>query len=248
MELTQQNKTDLLEVVIVLAMFFLIVVIYVPVAIWEEEDYYEKESRYRMQNVYDIESFYSRLIGEYNPNFIEAMSVVNATRDSTVADSLFIGEQYVRLSGKEFFVDVDESFGFEYDTTFGIKSFRKDTVQDTTVQIAVFAEDLGRNDTSFIRKKDLQGYLDSDNFLGIVKEEPLERVEAIEYYKTFIPDSTTYFCPLTNNEYVIEISEDGTDLIVSSPIVDPIIESHYLIFSFRAASHGAIRGGRKSWE
>ncbi len=248
MELTQQNKTDLLEIVIVLAMFFLIVVIYVPVAIWEEEDYYEKESRYRMQNVYDIESFYSRLIGEYNPNFIEAMSVVNATRDSTVADSLFIGEQYVRLSGKEFFVDVDESFGFEYDTTFGIKSFRKDTVQDTTVQIAVFAEDLGRNDTSFIRKKDLQGYLDSDNFLGIVKEEPLERVEAIEYYKTFIPDSTTYFCPLTNNEYVIEISEDGTDLIVSSPIVDPIIESHYLIFSFRAASHGAIRGGRKSWE
>jgi len=248
MELTQQNKTDLLEIVIVLAMFFLIVVIYVPVAIWEEEDYYEKESRYRMQNVYDIESFYSRLIGEYNPNFIEAMSVVNATRDSTVADSLFIGEQYVRLSGKEFFVDVDESFGFEYDTTFGIKSFRKDTVQDTTVQIAVFAEDLGRNDTSFIRKKDLQGYLDSDNFLGIVKEEPLERVEAIEYYKTFIPDSTTYFCPLTNDEYVIEISEDGTDLIVSSPIVDPIIESHYLIFSFRAASHGAIRGGRKSWE
>ena len=248
MELTQQNKTDLLEIVIVLAMFFLIVVIYVPVAIWEEEDYYEKESRYRMQNVYDIESFYSRLIGEYNPNFIEAMSVVNATRDSTVADSLFIGEQYVRLSGKEFFVDVDESFGFEYDTTFGIKSFRKDTVQDTTVQIAVFAEDLGRNDTSFIRKKDLPGYLDSDNFLGIVKEEPLERVEAIEYYKTFIPDSTTYFCPLTNNEYVIEISEDGTDLIVSSPIDDPIIESHYLIFSFRAASHGAIRGGRKSWE
>jgi len=248
MELTQQNKTDLLEVVIVLAMFFLIVVIYVPVAIWEEEDYYEKESRYRMQNVYDIESFYSRLIGEYNPNFIEAMSVVNATRDSTVADSLFIGEQYVRLYGKEFFVDVDESFGFEYDTTFGIKSFRKDTVQDTTVQIAVFAEDLGRNDTSFIRKKDLPGYLDSDNFIGIVKEEPLERVEAIEYYKTFIPDSTTYFCPLTNNEYVIEISEDGTDLIVSSPIVDPIIESHYLIFSFRAASHGAIRGGRQSWE
>ena len=103
MELTQQNKTDLLEVVIILAMFFLIVVIYVPVAIWEEENYFEKESRYRMQNVYDVESFYSRLTGEYNPNFLEAMSVVNATRDSAVADSLFIGEQLVVLSGKEFF-------------------------------------------------------------------------------------------------------------------------------------------------
>ena len=58
MELTQQNKTDLLEVVIILAMFFLIIVIYVPVAIWEEEEYYQDLSRYRMQNVYDIESFY----------------------------------------------------------------------------------------------------------------------------------------------------------------------------------------------
>ena len=151
MELTQQNKTDLLEVVIILAMFFLIVVIYVPVAIWEEEEHYENLSRYRMENVYDSESFYSRLTGEYNPNFLEAMHVVNAARDSTVADSLFIGEQNVRIDGKEFFVDVDESFGFEYDTTFGIKSFRKDTVLDTTLQIVVFAEDLGRNDTSFIR-------------------------------------------------------------------------------------------------
>ena len=112
MQLTQQNKTDLLEVVTILALFFLIVVIYVPVAIWEEEAYYEKESRYRMQNAYDIESFYSRLTGEYNPNFLEALSVVNASRDSTVADSLYLGEQRVMLNGKEFFVDVDESFGF----------------------------------------------------------------------------------------------------------------------------------------
>ena len=229
MELTQQNKTDLLEVVIILAMFFLIIVIYVPVAIWEEEEYYQDLSRYRMQNVYDIESFY-------------------ATRDSAIADSLFIGEQNVRLNGKEFFVDVDESFGFEYDTTFGIKSFRKDTVLDTTVQIVLFSEELGRNDTSFIQKKNLLGYKENDSFIDVVKEEPIKRVEAIEYYKTYIPDSTTYFCPLTNNQYVMEISEDGTDLMVTSPIEDPIIESHYLIFSFKAVNHGVIMGGRKSWE
>ena len=166
MQLTQQNKSDLLEVVIILALFFLIVVIYVPVAIWEEETFYEKESRYRMQNAYDIESFYSRLTGEYNPNFLEALSVVNAARDSTIADSLYIGEQSIMLEGKEFFVDVDESFGFEYDTTFGIKSFRKDTVQDTTLQVVMFSEDLGRNDTSFIRKKDLGSYQSNDNFVA----------------------------------------------------------------------------------
>ena len=248
MQLTQQNKSDLLEVVIILALFFLIVVIYVPVAIWEEETFYEKESRYRMQNAYDIESFYSRLTGEYNPNFLEALSVVNAARDSTIADSLYIGEQSIVLEGKEFFVDVDESFGFEYDTTFGIKSFRKDTVQDTTLQVVVFSEDLGRNDTSFIRKKDLGSYQSNDNFVGITREEPMERVEAIEYYKTYIPDSTTYYCPLTSDNYIMEISDDGSELMISSPIQDPVVESHYLLFSFRAMNHGVIKGGRRSWE
>ena len=76
----------------------------------------------------------------------------------------------------------------------------------------------------------------------------MERVQAIEYYKTYIPDSTTYFCPLTKDEYVIDISEDGSDLTVSSPIDEPIIESHYLIFSFKATNHGVIKGGRKSWD
>ena len=248
MQLTQQNKSDLLEVVIILALFFLIVVIYVPVAIWEEETFYEKESRYRMQNAYDIESFYSRLTGEDNPNFLEALSVVNAARDSTIADSLYIGEQSILLEGKEFFVDVDESFGFEYDTTFGIKSFRKDTVQDTTLQVVMFSEDLGRNDTSFIRKKDLGSYQSNDNFVGITREEPMERVEAIEYYKTYIPDSTTYYCPLTSDNYIMEISDDGSELMISSPIQDPVVESHYLLFSFRAMNHGVIKGGRRSWE
>ena len=248
MQLTQQNKSDLLEVVIILALFFLIVVIYVPVAIWEEETFYEKESRYRMQNAYDIESFYSRLTGEYNPNFLEALSVVNAARDSMIADSLYVGEQSILLEGKEFFVDVDESFGFEYDTTFGIKSFRKDTVQDTTLQVVVFSEDLGRNDTSFIRKKDLGSYQSNDNFVGITREEPMERVEAIEYYKTYIPDSTTYYCPLTSDNYIMEISDDGSELMISSPIQDPVVESYYLLFSFKAMNHGVIKGGRKSWE
>ena len=51
MELSKQNKTDLLEIAIMVALFFLIVVIYVPVAIWEEENDYTKESRYRMKNL-----------------------------------------------------------------------------------------------------------------------------------------------------------------------------------------------------
>jgi len=248
MRLTQNNKTDLLEIAIVISMFLLIVVIYVPVDIWEEESKYERESRYRMQNLYDVESFYSRLIGEYNPDFLEALSVVNAARDSAIADSLFLGEQRIILSGNEYFVDLNESFGFEYDTTFGIKSFRKDTILDTTLQIVVYAEELGRNDTNFIRKKDLSEIENSDSFVGIIKEEPIKRVQAVEYYKTFIPDDSTYYCPLTGEPFLLKISDDGTELSVSSPIKEPIIEPRYLLFSFKAKSHGIIKGGRKSWD
>ncbi len=248
MNLSQQNKTDLLEIAIILAMFFLIVVIYVPVAIWEEESFYEKESRYRMQNLYDVNVFYSTLTGEYNPNFLEAMNLVNATRDSAVADSLFIGEQVITLNGKDFTVDIGESFGFEYDTTFGLKSFRRDTVLDTTLQIVNYSEDLGRNDTSFIRKRDLIDYKHHDNFIGIIREEPMSRVEAIEYYKTYLPDSSTYFCPLTNEPFKMEIIEDGTSLRVASPIEETIVEPRYLLFSFKAKSHGIIKDGQKSWE
>ena len=248
MRFTKNNKTDLLEIAIILAMFLLILVIYVPVSIWEEENYYKKESRYRMKNLYDVETFYSRLMGEYNTDFLEALSVVNATRDSTIADSLFVGEQIIQIDDKEYFVNVDDSYRFEYDTTFGIKSFRKDTVLDTTVQIVVYSEDLGRNDTSFIRKKDLPTFQSSNDFLDIIREEPLQRVQAIEYYKTYVPDDSTYYCPLTKKPYFIEIEDGGKNLIVSSPIVEPIVRSEYLLFSFKAISHGMIKNGRKSWD
>ena len=81
-------------------MFLLVLVIYVPVAIWEEETYYEKESRYRMQNLNDIQSFFSRLTGGYTSSFPEALSVVNAVRDSSIADSLYTGKQNFLLEIK----------------------------------------------------------------------------------------------------------------------------------------------------
>ena len=248
MKLTQNNKTDFLEIVIVMAMFLLIVVIYVPVAIWEEEDYYEKQSRYRMQNLYDLQTFYSRLVGSYNTNFPEVLSVVNAARDSAIADSLFSGNQIINIYDKEYYVDVDESFSFDYDTTFGIKSFRKDTIFDTTLQIVLFDADLGRNDTSFIRKVDIAEIQESENYIETIKEEPLERVQAIEYYKTYIPDNSTNYCPLTGDAYLININEDGSELTIASPIQEVIEKPRYLLFSFKAKSHGIIKDGRKSWD
>jgi len=248
MQIKEQHKTDLLEIGIVFFILLLFVVIYVPIAIWEEENYYRKESRFRMNNLYDIEVFHKSIMGEFNPNFHEAMDLVNAARDSVVADSLFIEEQIIILNGKEYQVDIYDNFAFEYDTTFGFKSFRRDTILDTTLQIVFYDESLGRDDSIFIRKKDLFSYEDDSNFNGIVKAEQVERIELVEYYKTFIPDSSTYYCPLTADAYQIDISDEGSSFRVSSPINETVKKPRYLLFSFKANSHGIIQDGSRSWD
>ena len=248
MQIKERHKTDILEIGIVFFILLLFVVIYVPIAIWEEENYYRKESRFRMNNLYDIEVFHKSIMGEFNPNFHETMDLVNAARDSVVADSLFIEEQLIILNGKEYQVDIYDNFAFEYDTTFGFKSFRRDTILDTTLQIVVYDENLGRDDSIFIRKKDLFSYEDDSSFNGIVKAEQIERVELVEYYKTFIPDSSTYYCPLTANAYQIDISDEGSSFRVSSPINETVKKPRYLLFSFKANSHGIIQDGSRSWD
>ncbi len=244
MKLTENNKNDFLELIIIFSIFLLVVVIYVPVAIWEEEEGFQKESRYRMENLYDVQSFYKRLTGEYNSNFFEAMNIINAARDSSLADSLFTGEMKINLNDVTYNVTIDETFSFEYDTTFGLKAFRKDTVLDTTLQVSYFSEQLSRYDTSFIRKKDANRYSDRVDY-KLLKQESTERVEAVEYYDTYIPDSSLYKCPLSKNPYNIEIFDDA--ITVSSPI-ELIEEGRYMLFTFKATSHGFIKDGRKSWD
>ncbi|MBH09451.1 MAG: hypothetical protein CMG74_03685 [Candidatus Marinimicrobia bacterium] len=248
MQLKEQHKTDLLEVCIIVFILLLIIVIYVPVAIWEEENYYQKESRFRMNNLYDIETFHKSITGNFNPNFLEAMNLVNAARDSVVADSLFIEEQLIKINGKEYIVDIYEDFSFEYDTTFGFKTFRRDTVLDTTLQIAIYDDALDRSDSIFIRKRELLSFQNDPNFNGVVKVEPVKRIELVEYYKTFLPDSSTYYCPLTKDSYKVNISDDGSSLRVSSPINEVVKKPRYFLFSFKANNHGVIKDGIRSWD
>ena len=244
MKFTDNNKNDFLELIIIFSIFLLIVVIYVPVAIWEEEEGFQRESRYRMENLYNVQSFYKRIIGDYNSNFFEAMNVINAARDSTLADSLFTGEMKINLNNLTYNVMIDETFSFEYDTTFGLKAFRKDTVLDTTLQISFYSEELARYDTSFIRRKDEKKYSDRTEY-KLLKQESTKRVEAIEYYDTYIPDSSLHMCPLSNKPYNIEIFDDA--ITVSSPI-ELIEEDRYMLFTFKATNHGFIKDGRKSWD
>ena len=72
--------------------------------------------------------------------------------------------------------------------------------------------------------------MNDPNFIEIIGEEPLERVELIEYYKTFIPDSNTYIAS-TGKSYIVDVDNENKKLKVVSPITtNPIQRPEFLIF------------------
>ncbi|MEE8335414.1 MAG: hypothetical protein V3S48_03145 [Candidatus Neomarinimicrobiota bacterium] len=239
---------DLLELFIVIAFLFLIISIYVPRAIWDEEEYFEAKSRFNMENMYDVQTFYNSLLGQYTSDGLLAMKIVNSVRDSLTGDSTFLGDQTLVFDGEKITVDIPFGYDAEFDTTFGFPMVRRDTLLDTTLTIVMYSEVLSRNDTSYIQNKNLEVYKNEENFLGIIEQITSERVEIVNYYDSYLPDSSMFFCPVTDQAYEILIKNDGGIVRVESPIDDPVVESKYIIFSFKANNHGYIDDGSKSWD
>ena len=249
-ELSKKRKlySDLLEFAIVTAFLFLIISIYVPRAIWDEEELYEGQSHFFMENMYDIENFYNDLMEEYDADGLWAMQVVNSVRDSLTGDSTYLGEQSITLNGKSFMVNVPKGYDSDFDTTFGFPMIRRDTVSDTIATIVMFSEDLSRNDTSYVQKKLLAKFQADTNFVSLIEEVESERVEVVNYYDTFMPDSSMYFCPVTEKPFLISIMNEGNVVRVDSPIEETVIRRLYAIFAFKADNHGFIDDGSKSWD
>jgi len=226
----------------------MIFTIYVPKAIWEEEHDAETLSRFNMQNVFDVETFYSMLTDSFNTDGLWAMELVNAVRDSIMADSTYMGERTLSINGSLVSVNIPTGFDVDFDTTFGFPKVRRDTITDTTHTIAMYSPDLGRNDTIFIRHKKLAEFEDNENFVALVDTESKERSELTNYYDSYQPDSSMYYCPLTEDPYLIAVSDDKSGIRVASPITEMYKERRYLIFSFKAGSHGYINDGLRSWD
>ena len=132
----------------------------------------------------------------------------------------------------------------------GLRRYRRDTIIDTTVQIVIFSKESGRNDTNYIQKKYLSDYMKDSNFIHSLGEEVVQRVELVEYYKTFIPDSTTFICPLTKKPYIINIDNENNTFTVTSPISreNPYRENRFYVFSLKSNGHGEISDGNRSWD
>jgi len=240
--------SDLLEFAILLGFIFLVISIYVPRAIWDEEEYYANKSHFNIENIYNLESFYHQLTNSYTTDGLWAMKVVNSVRDSLIGDSTYLEEQRISLDGKDFTVNVPVGFDVEYDTTFGFPKTRRDTIVDTIATVVMFSEDLGRNDTIYVQKKHLNKMMADTNFVELIEEVPSQRVELVNYYDTYIPDTSMYYCPVTHKPYLITVKEGSSAVRVESPIKEPVVDNRYLVFAFKAENHGYIDDGKKSWD
>lgn len=240
-----QRYSDLIEIGIVIAFLFLIASLYVPVGIWEEEGKINDLAHFRMQNIQNVENFYANLVEGYTEDAKMAIILVNATRDSVIADSNFIGEQNIKLDGKLFSVNIPKGFDAEFDTTFGILKSRRDTIMDTILTIVNFDKEIQRNDTIYIQIKDLDEYQNEPGFVGVVESVPTKRVELVNYYDTFYPDSTFLICPVTDKKYKVKVDDKG--IRIESPMEKPYKERLFAIFTLEIKEHGYIENGVPSW-
>jgi hypothetical protein len=244
----RKKYSDLIELGIVFAFLFMIITIYVPSMIWVEEEEAAESARFNIQTVHDIEYFYRILTDDYEPDGLWALNVVNAVRDSVLADSTYLGERNFELIGENVSVNIPEGFDVEYDTTFGFLKTRRDTLIDTIHTVVLYSEELSRNDTSFVTKNDLSLVMIEEGFVSDLGFETKQRSEVVSYYDSYIPDSSNFYCPLTNEKIVVNIKDDGDIVRISSPIEGIYSEGRYLLFSFKTRNHGYIEDGSRSWD
>ena len=160
------KQIGILDWLIFFAVFILILMVYIPLSVWEEENYYKKMRRERMKNVASAEEFYYELTGEYTTNINDLFSLVEAAMDSLIADSTFIGKQTINLNNNSFQVKMDESFHTRVDTTYSTPEEIKYETIDTLYRIGLRNE-VNRSliDTVWINSENYMDYINNENFV-----------------------------------------------------------------------------------
>ena len=165
------NKYDkqigILDWSIFFSIIILIIMVYVPLNVWSEENHYKEMRRGRMQYIASAEQFFHELTGRYTTDIDELFPLVEAAMDSLISDSTFIGKQIIHLSNATYDVTMDESFHIRVDTTYSIAEIIKTIEVDTLFRIGIQNEEnLGLIDTIWVNSNNFKNYKDNPNFKG----------------------------------------------------------------------------------
>lgn len=220
----------------------LILVIYLPSLIWEEEQQVIQEGRDRMKNLQEAEEFYNQMTGGYLEDPDVLVDVVSAARDSNRADSNFTGEKKIMLSDTTLEVKVPQGFYRSYDTTFAESYKREETVVDTICTVLKWNSELVAYDTLFVNSENLNQI----EYDSLIAKENQERQTTNTYYNRYYLSDKFTRRPITKEEYYIEADSSG--LLIKDPIDYVYKEPRYFVFTLKDSTHGYIKNGEPSWD
>ena len=249
-----ERKISILDWGIIISALLLLLTVYLPQSIWQEEEKLKKEGRKRMSDIANAEDFYFELTGEYTLDGKHLFDLVEAAMDSLIADSLFTGKQIINLGENKYPVTLDRGFEIRVDTTFSDPTELYHSYVDTVYSVGLRNIESGGTDTLFVNMRNLTSYQADTNFQKIFSMDVVIRSEIRTDYlrKKYHLDNSFLTCPITKEAYIFEIDSTGEEVVfqVTSPlhILDkPYKESRFGVFTFEEGDHGYIRGGQTSW-
>lgn len=235
-----------LNYIALLLALILIIVIYVPTRIWEEEAAFRREGRRRMMILNNVEQFYHQLTDTYQENPLKAMQIVTAVRDSTRADSNFHGQQKLVFDDSIYKVNVPKNFYTYFDTTFAFSYRKKDTLIDTTYKVTKWNNELFTWDTLFILANRWRTVQSDSAYGSVVGVEYSERIMENTYYRPYYLTEKHATSPLIGELYRITVDSSGYK--IKDPLEDEYRERRYFFFTFKDTCHGWIENSQKSWD
>ena len=235
---------------VVSAVAVLVVVIYVPKAIWAEEDLARDESRRRMTIIQATEDFYRTIRDSYTTDGPFLFKLISQTHDSLVGDTTFIGEQIIYVDGSPYAVDIPKILLIQMDTTFTVSRTVRDTMLDTTYAVALWNKERSVEDTVYINgSKGLGVLMDSPAYMRTTDTSYGSHTELLNDYAWFRYRLTEDLLknPVSGLPYEIKLDSTGTVLTIAFPESDLNEQRRYLFFKFKALDHGEIVDSKPSW-
>lgn len=232
--------------VLLIVIFFF--VIYIPKAIWEDEGHYRNLAHWKMAQLWDAEEAYNDITGKYNNDLKETMTFISMVRDSVLADSMYIGDQFINFKGERLSITVPEFWAMEYDTMFAFPYMAKDSSLEIIYTAVMPNDETGINDTTFYNKA-RDGFIFNDSlWTGWIIDTTKEmRYESVQKYKRFNLVDSLMVCPLTKKQYYVEELEEGK-IAILSPTRGGVNFSVKTFWTFVDTGHGAIVDGVSSWK
>lgn len=176
MEDKYAKQIGFLDWLIFFSIIIMVIMVYTPLNVWEEEEHYRKLRRERMKYIASAEEFYYELTGEYTKEINKLFPLVETAMDSLIADSTFFGKDLIInlkinkngiLQDTIFSVTMDESFHTRVDTTFSKPDIITSIVVDKKYKIGLKNEqNSSLTDTVWVNDMTLQNYENSSSYLG----------------------------------------------------------------------------------